>query len=340
MRPSIVPRFERLPPTALAATAVHAVGNCFQHPNWVNAAAAARGRPHRLAGVRAVWPDGRQALLLGTLHSRVGLPVFESMPMGGYGGWRCNRALGLDEERDLNRRWLRQVHWPMVVLTSEPGRAAALPAAAWRPWWPRGWRERMAPRAFATHVLGLSGDDAALLQGMRPKLRGCLRKVDQLGFEFDIRHGEAALADFHRWFRQGSQAWQQPAQALLPVGFFTALADPRLADVWVLRHQGREVGMALFLVGDREVQYQASGTQRIESPVSAMEAVLWAAIRHYRDGGLATMNFGASEGLESVARFKEKFGAVAVPYGRASYLLPALLGCGAGPALASAEMRP
>ncbi len=334
------PRFEPLPSAAVASVVAAAEGNCFQHPNWVSAAAAARARPHRLAGVRAIWPDGRQALRLGAVQWRFGFPVFESMPMGGYGGWQCDRALGLDDERELNRLWLKKVHWPVVVLTSEPGRAAALPAAASRVWWPRGWRERLAPRAFATHVLGLSGDDAALLQGMRPKLRGCLRKVDELGFELDIRHGEAALVDFHGWFSRGSRAWQQPAEGILPAGFFSALADAHLADVWVVRHQGREVGAALFLVGHREVQYQASGAQRIDSPVSAMEAVLWSAIRHYRDRGMATMNFGASEGLDSVARFKEKFGAVAVSYGSVTYLVPALLGCGAGPALASAETPP
>ncbi len=340
MSQKLAPRFEPLSQAALASAAATAAGNCFQRPSWVHAAAAARARPHRLVGVRAHWLDGRQALRLGAVHRRFGLPVFESMPMGGYGGWQGDPALGLDEERDLNRAWLTHMRWPVVVLTSEPGRAATLPAAALRAWWPRGLRDPLAPRAFATHVLGLSGDDAALLQGMRPKLRGCLRKADQLGFEFDIRHGEAALADFHRWFLQGSRAWQRPAEALLPEGFFTALADQRLADVWVVRHQGREVGMALFLVGNREVQYQASGTQRIESSVSATEAVLWAAIRHYRGRGLATMNFGASEGLDSVARFKEKFGAVALPYLRVAYLLPALLGCGAGPALAKAQAPP
>lgn len=334
------PRFELLSPAVLTSAAAAAAGNCFQRPGWVQAVAAARARPHRLVGVRAHWPDGREALRLGAVHRRFGLPVFESMPMGGYGGWQCADALGLDDEHALNWAWLAQARWPVVVLTSEPGRATALPAAALGAWWPRAWRDRLAPRACATHVLGLAGDDAALLQRMRPKLRGCLRKAGQLGFEFDIRHDAPALADFHRWFCQGSQAWQRPADGLLPAGFFTALADPQLADVWTVRHADREVGMALFLVGSREVQYQASGTQRIESPVSATEAVLWAAIRHYRDRGLALMNFGASEGLDSVASFKEKFGATAVPYLRVSYLLPALLSHRAAPTQPPAQTSP
>ena len=338
MSPLTSLRFEVLQgPEALRAASA-AAQCCFQHPDWVSAAAAARNRLHTLAVVRSRGANGFEALMTGGVHRRFGLPVFESMPMGGYGGWLTEWPLSLEEECQLNCAWLRRARWPLVVLTSVPGRVATLPDPGTRRWWPRRLRERLAPRRFVTHVLDLAADDAILLQRTRPKLRGCLRKADQLGFEFEVAGNALALARFHGWYSRGSQHWQQAAASLLPEGFFTALAASGTARVWLVRHQGQEVGAALFLLGRHEVQYQASGCLRIDSPLSVTEAVLWSAARHYRDHGFVAMNFGASEGLDGVAFFKEKFGALAVPYMRAGYLVPALMHCAAKPAFAGDEM--
>lgn len=319
-------RFERLSGAAAEDHARRAVVTCFQHPAWVRAVAAARGRPHELRLVRAVWADGRQATLCGSVHRRWGVPVFESMPMGGYGGWVTVGAvewtLEPELERELFSRWLRWDRWPVVVLTGTPGRQAALPAPGDGGLWPRRLRERLAPRAFETHVLGLQADDAGLLSTMRPKLRGVLRRVDQLGFEWEVQHGEAALKLFYDWYRRGSAQWQQPASALLPCSFFTAFSEMPGADVWIVRHEGQMAGAALFLKGREEVQYQAAGSLRLNSPLSVSEVVLWAAMRHYRDQGLKSLNFGASEGLGSVAWFKAKFGAEVSAYLRVTYVFP------------------
>jgi hypothetical protein len=326
---STIPRFELL--SGAAAAAALDAGGCFESTAWVRAVAAVRARPHRLVAVRARLADGRLAVLGGAEHRRVGIAVFESMPMSGYGGWLCDAGLSLDDERMLNRLWLAQAAWTVVVLTSRPGRSATLPQAADRAWWPRNWRERLAPRTFATHLLDLRGDDEELLHRVRRKMRSYLRRLNELGFEAALSHGKQDLERFHAWYVEGSRHWQRPADDLLPKAFFSALArrpeDPvdaqqPVADVWILRHQGLEVGAALFLVGRREVQYQASGTSRIDAVVSAMDALLWMALRHYRDRGLQTMNLGASEGLSSVARFKEKFGAQEATYAQHTYLMP------------------
>lgn len=335
-----MPRFEVL--RGAAAAAALAAGGCFESAAWVRAVAAVRARPHRLVAVRARWADGRLAVLGGAEHRRAGVAVFESMPMSGYGGWLCDAVLSLGDECMLNRLWLVQAAWPVVVLTSRPGRSDALPPAADRTWWPRRWRERLAPRVFGTHLLDLIGDDGMLLQSVRPRMRSYLRRFDELGFEAALGHDEQHLARLHAWYVEGSRHWQRQVDDLLPESFFRALARrpddsmdmrPPLADVWTLRHRGQEVGAALFLVGRHEVQYQASGTSRIGAAVSAMEALLWVALRHYRDRGLRSMNLGASEGLASVARFKEKFGAQAAIYAQHTYLMPRWF-CAAGRAVA------
>lgn len=321
-------RFDLVTGPEAAALADRVATGCFQRPAWVQAVAAARGRPHELVMVRARDDGGRQAWLPGAVHRRFGLSVFEAMPMGGYGGWVAPAPLSADDELQLNRSWLRQAPWAMVELTCRPGRQATLPPAWELPLGPRRLQARLAAHDFTTHLLALSTDEAEQLARVRGSVRSYLRKIAQLGFAFERADDEQALVRMHEWYLRGSRAWRRPAADLLPAAFFTALCSPGQAEVWTVHFHGRAVGAALFLVGRDEVQYQASGVERVDSTLSATDAVVWAAIRHYGQRGLATMNFGASEGLDSVGRFKRKFGAVATGYRRASYLLPRRLGLG------------
>lgn len=305
-------------------------GGCFQHPAWVRAVAAARGRPHAPVLVQARSSNQPTAWLPGGVHRRAGLAVFEAMPMAGYGGWLVDGADADFDTEALTRRWLAQSPWPLVVLTAPPGGLPGLPAPAPWPLLPAALARRLRPLGLETHRLDLAGGDAELLQRARPRMRSYLRQFDHLGFEFSVANDHAALQACHRWYLAGSQAWQTAATSRLPEGFFTALAGEAFAEVWRVRFEGREVGAALFLRGQAELQYQASGTQRIDAPLSAMEALLWAAARHHRDRGCERLNLGASDGLDSVARFKQKFGAEPVPYLRVSYLLPRWRRCAAG----------
>jgi hypothetical protein len=298
--------------------------NPFQNPRWVQAAAAARGRAHQFVVVRAARGGSAPACLFGGLHRRAGLTVFESMPMGGYGGWVCAQGLAPADESALTSQWLGRAPWTVVRLTSEPGRAAALPEAALWPL-PARLRRRLDGRDFETHLLDLTGDDAARLQRVRPNVRSYLRRVDALGYSFEI-NGPGALADFCAWYRRGSQGWRAAAGTLLPDAFFAALHDGGGMDIWRAVRDGNPVGAAAFLLGRVQVQYQASGAAKVAGPVSAMDALLWTAARHYRERGFETMNLGASEGLDSVRRFKEKFGAVPAGYRCVTYLMPRLAG--------------
>jgi Acetyltransferase (GNAT) domain len=306
---------------AQAAVELVAAGslNCFQNLQWVNAVAAVRQRPHEFVVVRARSAGDAPAYLIGGVHSRMGVRVFESMPMMGYGGWVCERPLQVDEERRITCAWLVSCRWPLVAITSEPGRAACLPdSAVWPVLLTRG---RLAAVDMETHRLDISGDDAALLARVRPSVRSYLRRAEQLDFSF-ARGGRELLGTFYDRYRHGSQGWQVAAAQVLPREFFEALCRDDGMEIWLVSQEGRPVGAAAFLVGAREVQYQASGTERVAGPISAMDALIWHAARHYRDRGFKTMNMGASEGLDSVRRFKQKFGAVAVGYRRVWYPFP------------------
>jgi hypothetical protein len=296
--------------------------NCFQQAQWVEAIARARSRSHEFVAVRAQCDGGTDAHLFGGEHRRFGLSVFESMPMMGYGGWVSTHALSVDFERDLTTRWLAGCAWPLVEITCAPGRVAALPAA------PVGttvlrWAglRRFAPADTQTHLLDLSGNDAALLGRARPRMRSYLRQIDRQGYVF-ARAGREALDAFYHRYRRGSQQWQVAATHLYPIEFFAALCDGQYGEIWQVSRDGQALGAAVMLVGADDVLYLASGIERTEGPFSPMDALIWHVARHYRDRGFKTLNLGASEGLESVRRFKEKFGAVDVAYRRVTFCLP------------------
>ncbi len=296
----------------------------FQRPAWVQAVASVRRRRHRFVLIRAESTDGGPWWLSAAEHRRLGLSVLESMPMGAYGGWFGGSALDPLEEAELNSCWLRQAPWTLLRLNSAPARGQALPDP---PRWPglQGW----GLRDSQTHVLSLAGDEAEALKRVRPSVRSYLRRLDSLGFEFE-RGGCGALDEFCAWYQRGSEAWAKAASGLFPDAFFAALAQPGQGEIWRVRHGGTVVGGAFFLLGAREVQYQASGVQKLSGPVSAMDALLWAAARHYRALGYRRLNMGASDGLESVRRFKEKFGAEPQAYRTVTYVLPrwaARMGC-------------
>jgi hypothetical protein len=295
----------------------------FQNPRWVQAVAEARGRAHEFVAIQAQLPGGGSAYLFGGLHRRFGLTVFESMPMGGYGGWVGESVLSPTQSCELTSQWLRKASWPVMRFTTEPGQSATLPEPTRWPGIPHRLQLRLGPCDLQTHVLDLRGTEAERLLRARPSVRSYLRRVESLGFDFE-RGGTPLLHSFVDWYRRGSQDWRAQAGSLLPDAFFAALQEDRHADIWRVSREGQPLGAAIFLLGRRQVQYQASGTAKIAGPVSAMDALLWTAARYYSEQGLEGMNMGASDGLDSVRRFKEKFGAEPVAYRCTTYLMPRL----------------
>jgi len=315
-------RFETLCGAAARDAAATLAIEAFESEAWVDSVAAARRCAHRFVAVRAI--DGRHAgaCLFGSVHRRAGIGIFESMPMGGYGGWRGERALEPAEEMRLNQAWISRSPWWVVRLTGAPGREGSMPPSCAPTFLPAAWRRPFAARELTTHVVSLPGDDDALLARMRRHARSDLRWLDRSNVYAVERSGPDALREFCRLFREGSRQWKRPASELMPDAFFERLDDGGLADVWIARREGNAVAAALFLKGRTEVFFQASGTSREKSRVSGIDAIMWTAMRHYRDLGFRTLNLGASEGLESVRAFKEKLGGVASEYRQSTFLTP------------------
>jgi CelD/BcsL family acetyltransferase involved in cellulose biosynthesis len=305
---------------ALAAAEQHGE-LAFHHPAWVRAVAAARGRVHEFVAVRAVTGRGVRHLF-GAVHRRGGLPLFESMPYGGYGGWVGASGPGVDDEAALSAQWLRQAPWPVVLLVSRPGYGQVLPEPRRMSWLGRMGR-RFQMSAHETHVLDLSGTDEAMISRARPRMRSYLRKMADAGYSCRLEGGETSL-HMAQWYRVGSAAWQAPGTSLMPDAFFDNLQRDAVSEVWTAHRDGRCLAAALFLLGRDSVHYQASGSERHHGTISPMDALIWTAARAYRDRGFVNLNLGASDALESVRQFKEKFGARPATYHRCVYVLPRL----------------
>lgn len=305
---------------ALAAAEQHGE-LAFHHPAWVSAVAAARGRVHEFVAVRAVAARGVRHLF-GAVHRRGGFPVFESMPFGGYGGWVGASDPGGHEEAALTAQWLRHAHWPVVLLVGRPGHGQELPAPRGLPWLGRMGR-RFQMSVHETHMLDLTGTDEALISRAKPRMRSYLRKMADTGYGCRLEIGEYSVR-MAQWYRVGSAAWQAPGTSLMPDAFFDSLQQDAGSEVWTVQRDGRCLAAVLFLLGRDTVHYQASGGERHHGTISPMDALIWSAARAYRDRGFAQMNLGASDGLESVRQFKEKFGARPATYYRCLYVLPRL----------------
>jgi CelD/BcsL family acetyltransferase involved in cellulose biosynthesis len=291
----------------------------FHRPDWVRAVAAARGRAHEFVAVRAVAARGVR-LLFGAVHRRGGFPIFESMPYGGYGGWVGASDPDGDEDAALTAQWLRQASWPMVLLVSRPGHDQGLPVPRRLPWL-GGMGQRLQLSAHETHVLDLTGSDEAMISRARPRMRSYLRKMADAGYSCRLEGGESPVR-MAQWYRVGSAAWQAPGTSLMPDAFFDSLQRGAGSEVWTVHREGRCLAAALFLLGRDTVHYQASGSERHHGTISPMDALIWSASRDYRDRGFVQLNLGASDGLESVRQFKEKFGARSATYHRCVYVLP------------------
>jgi hypothetical protein len=294
----------------------------FQRPAWAQAVSVARGRRHEFVAVRATTGT-RLHHLFGAVHRRFGLQIFESMPFGGYGGWTGRAALDEAGESALTREWLGSGGWPCMVLVGEPGRRDALPDG---PSYRRlgAWVSRLRPVTHLTHLLRLDGSDADIISRAKPRMRSYLRRIEDAGYECRLERSgsEIRMAD---WYRQGSAAWQSGNTLPMPDAFFDALQASSMAEVWSVHRDDQCVAAALFLLGKDSISYQASGSLRHQGTISPMDALIWVVAREYRDRGYRVLNLGASEGLDSVRQFKEKFGALPAEYRRAVYVFPRFL---------------
>lgn len=294
--------------------------SCFHDPQWNDAVAEQYQRPIETVAVRVALGDGHSAALFGGMYRQRGLRCLESAPLDTYGGW-CSpqgELSGADQLR-LYRALLQHPPAPIMRLVGPVGMHHALPRAQCPSWYPAALSNKLQVKTLSTHVLPIQHDDQTLLAGMKQRFRYHIRRQHHTRIE---RHGnkQAHVDGFVALYEAGSKQWKVAPSPLLNLRFLAQLAHSDMAQLWSAYLDGSQVASALFLLGKREVFYFASGILRVSQTPAPLDLLLWDAIRHYRDQGFQTFNFGASAGLDSVRQFKEKFGAREQAYERGVYV--------------------
>lgn len=280
----------------------------FLDPAWLEAVTGAypRFRPFHLVleeagGVTGVLPVAETRPL--------GLREFVSLPFGTHGGpilaptaTEAGTVLLLERFAELTGR-LRTVRFEMTVYDPPPALEGALDAAL--------GAHRIDERNW---VLDLRPGRDALWDGYEQRLRTNVRRARKSGVWIRSGEGDADLATFFRLYSGQAEtrsiAWyhRQPQLETLARSlgsrcriWLAGLGEEALCGQLVLYHE------------PREIHFWLSGAVPDSRPVSAFHFLLHSIVQDASASGIAACHFGASLGLEGVARFKRAFGTVARP---------------------------
>jgi hypothetical protein len=258
------------------------------------------------------WPG------LGTVYQRrrFGLAQLELAPLGLYAPVSVSqRASGrapdsapasarLEDFIDRAPRQAARVTLNLDPLDPRRDALAARAAAA-------GWQ--VLPRS--THLLALDGAPEALRRGYHATKRAQVRRAPALPCRVECVRGPGRLDDYWPLYEAAAARWGR-AGPPYPRALFEALLASPAVELWLMHVAGRPACGAVVFVGRRAALYW-QGAARIDEHTRGtfpMLRLMDALIASLAARGVPWLNLGASEGLPSVARFKEELGARAVAY--------------------------
>jgi FemAB-related protein (PEP-CTERM system-associated) len=172
------------------------------------------------------------------------------------------------------------------------------------------WPAMATSTEHCTHGLALAGDADAQWRGFEAKLRNQIRKAARAGFR--IHWGAEHVSAFHRVMLENMRDLGTPLRAERWFGELLAVLGERAA-LLVIARGGEPVG-AMFLVEHRgcAMDVWASSLRR-HFQHCPNQMLYWEAIQEAIRRGLHTFDFGRSQRDTGTYRFKEQWGARAVP---------------------------
>lgn len=146
---------------------------------------------------------------------------------------------------------------------------------------------------IATLVLGLEGDDAALLAGFEKDTRWSVRQPEKRGVAVYQGTSDADLGAFYDLYAlTGRRAGFITRTAAYYHTVWRTLIDAGLATLWLAEHDGRPVAGAMtWHCGDREV-YQYGATNDAGRKLYAAYGLLWRCIAEAHARGARAFDFG------------------------------------------------
>lgn len=159
-----------------------------------------------------------------------------------------------------------------------------------------------------TVTVDVAQDDDALLAQMASAGRTAVRKAVKAGVDARPSHD---LGRFRDMYLDTMRRVGADESYLFPTAFFEGL--DRMGDGVLMLDAGCAAG--LFLVGGGAMHYFLSASTDEGRARSATNGVLFTAMRHAREAGLATLHLGGglADG-DSLQRFKRSMGAGRTPF--------------------------
>jgi Acetyltransferase (GNAT) domain len=286
-------------------------------PEWVDAVCA--GGPFADATRLYEFPDGRRFVL----------PLVRQTGLGGVVGqlWSLPRSWGLGG--------LVGRHLDTGVIRAVVDDLAALPAVrvVVRPDPLRDGWEVVAdhPKVYASprraHVLDLTGGLDAARAGLSSLTRRNLRTAEKHGVRVEVDRDGSLLPIYHRFYDMSLDRWAGKQNEPLklarwrgrrrdPVGKFDVIAE-HMGDAF--RHYVAFVGdtpaASIIVLFGRTASYSRGAMDRdVAGPVRANDLLQWTAIQDACAAGCTHYHMHETGESESLARFKERFGAASVTY--------------------------
>jgi len=191
----------------------------------------------------------------------------------------------------------------------------------------------------STHVLNLSsGFDEIWLSHFTRKARNQCRMAERRGVEVRAANEVADFETFYSIYAASTERWGY-ARPPYPIALFRALAGltGKGVELKLARVEGRVIAGVLLLHGLGTTLYWGAAMLKEYASHSPNNALLRVAIEESCRRGKCHFDFGSSDGLESVSKYKESFGARRVGYQNLAFTAPRYrLVTGARKALAQA----
>lgn len=279
-----------------------AAGVPFRFSQRAEAVAACEEAYPEYAGrlYEAVYRDGARTLFPGVIARRRlrALTAFLAMPLG----WEGTPIPLVGEVTAAQVRLFFRTIGAVGALEISGGAAGSPPAVG-------DVRER------ATHVLDLTpGFDALWTSRFSGKNRNACRKADKSGVTVERVTAGPAVADrYYALYAEATRDWGLPAPPY-PRALFRALAASPHAEFWLASRESAVVAGAVLLLGSQDAFYWSGAMARDAAAFSPSNVVLRDAIRSACGRGFRTMDFGGSDGLPGVQKYKESFGAEPRPF--------------------------
>jgi hypothetical protein len=236
-------------------------------------------------------------------------------------GWGSGGLLGADLDPRVVRTVvddLRSLGTARVVIRPDPLRAAAWTAA-------RGPGVTVVPRR--AHVADLSGGLAAVRAQLPSMTRRNLRTAEKRGVRIEVDRNGRLLPVYYRLHLMSVTRWARKQHEPLTLARWRARRqDPLEKFHAISRNMGDAFRLFVAFVDDRPAaavlvlfgrtaRYMRGAMDRdLAASTRANDALQMAAIEQACVEGCGTYHLGESGASASLARFKERFGAVPVDY--------------------------